>query len=84
MISQKPLKAVWTAINDLQSQYNFAAESELTAILAAEINAEIDSEILKDLRIVQLQEEAKYQFKIDKKKHFARSIDEDWEVSNVD
>lgn len=48
----RKLKAVWTyeAQQDLRSQHNLDAEAELTAILAQEINLEIDREILTDLR----------------------------------
>lgn len=48
----RKLKAVWTfeAMQDLRSQHNMDAEAELTAILAQEINLEIDREVLADLR----------------------------------
>jgi hypothetical protein len=48
----RKLKAVWSyeAQQDLRSQHNLDAEAELTAILAQEINLEIDREILNDLR----------------------------------
>lgn len=48
----RKLKAVWSyeAQQDLRSQHNLDAESELTAILAQEINLEIDREVLGDLR----------------------------------
>lgn len=48
----RKLKAVWSqeAAQDLRSQHNLDAEAELTAILAQEINLEIDREILTDLR----------------------------------
>lgn len=48
----RKLKAVWTyeAQQDLRSQHNLDAEAELTAILAQEINLEIDREVLTDLR----------------------------------
>lgn len=48
----RKLKAVWSyeAQQDLRSQHNLDAEQELTAILAQEINLEIDREILTDLR----------------------------------
>lgn len=47
----RKLKASWTyeAQQDLRSQFNIDAEAELTAILAQEINLEIDREILLDL-----------------------------------
>jgi len=48
----RKLKAVWSyeAQQDLRSQHNLDAEAELTAVLAQEINLEIDREILGDLR----------------------------------
>ena len=48
----RKLKAVWSyeAQQDLRSQHNLDAEAELTAVLAQEINLEIDREILNDLR----------------------------------
>ena len=48
----RKLKASWTqeAAQDLRSQHNIDAEAELTAVLAQEINLEIDREILTDLR----------------------------------
>lgn len=48
----RKLKAVWSfeAQQDLRSQHNLDAEAELTAVLAQEINLEIDREILLDLR----------------------------------
>ncbi len=48
----RKLKAVWSyeAQQDLRSQHNLDAESELTAVLAQEINLEIDREIITDLR----------------------------------
>jgi len=48
----RKLKAVWSyeAQQDLRSQHNLDAEAELTAVLAQEINLEIDREVLTDLR----------------------------------
>jgi hypothetical protein len=48
----RKLKAVWSyeAQQDLRSQHNLDAEAELTAMLAQEINLEIDREVLTDLR----------------------------------
>jgi hypothetical protein len=48
----RKLKAAWTyeAQQDLRSQHNLDAEAELTAVLAQEINLEIDREVLTDLR----------------------------------
>lgn len=48
----RKLKAVWSyeAQQDLRSQHNLDAEQELTAVLAQEINLEIDREVLTDLR----------------------------------
>jgi hypothetical protein len=48
----RKLKAVWSyeAQQDLRSQHNLDAETELTAVLAQEINLEIDREVLTDLR----------------------------------
>lgn len=47
----RKLKAVWSyeAQQDLRSQHNLDAEAELTAVLAQEINLEIDREVLTDL-----------------------------------
>lgn len=48
----RKLKAAWTyeAQQDLRSQHNLDAESEITQVLAQEINLEIDREVLTDLR----------------------------------
>lgn len=48
----RKLKATWSheVQQDLRSQHNLDAEAELTALLAQEINLEIDREILTDLR----------------------------------
>ncbi len=48
----RKLKAVWSfeSQQDLRSQHSLDAEAEITAILAQEINLEIDREILTDLR----------------------------------
>jgi hypothetical protein len=48
----RKLKAVWSfeAQQDLRSQHSLDAEAELTAVLAQEINLEIDREVLTDLR----------------------------------
>lgn len=48
----RKLKAAWSyeAQQDLRSQHNLDAEAELTAVLAQEINLEIDREVLSDLR----------------------------------
>ena len=48
----RKLKAMWSyeAQQDLRSQHNLDAEAELTAVLAQEINLEIDREVLTDLR----------------------------------
>lgn len=48
----RKLKAVWSyeAQQDLRSQHNLDAEGELTAVLAQEVNLEIDREVLSDLR----------------------------------
>lgn len=50
--TKRKLKAVWSyeANQDLRSFHNINAEKELTKILAEEISAEIDREILNDLR----------------------------------
>jgi len=47
----RKLKAVWSyeAQQDLRSQHNLDAEAELTAVLAQEINLEIDREVITDL-----------------------------------
>jgi hypothetical protein len=51
-VKTRKLKAVWSyeAQQDLRSQHNLDAEAELTAVLAQEINLEIDREVLTDLR----------------------------------
>ena len=51
-VKSRKLKAVWSyeAQQDLRSQHNLDAEAELTAVLAQEINLEIDREVLTDLR----------------------------------
>lgn len=48
----RKLKAAWSfeVQQDVRSQFNLDAEEELTAILAQEINLEIDREIIGDLR----------------------------------
>jgi hypothetical protein len=48
----RKLKAVWSyeAQQDLRAQHSIDAEAELTAVLAQEINLEIDREVLGDLR----------------------------------
>lgn len=47
----RKLKAVWSyeAQQDLRSQHNLDLDSEVTAVLAQEINLEIDREVLTDL-----------------------------------
>ena len=54
--------ATWSleAIQDLNSQYNINAEEELLNTFRNEIAAEIDREILIDLRMLQQQEESLY------------------------
>jgi|GEM_PF-6828095 len=49
--TQRKLKAVWSreAAEDLRQFHNIDAEAELTNILAKELQAEIDREILEDL-----------------------------------
>lgn len=49
----RKLKAAWSyeAQQDLRSQHNLDAEAELTAVLAQEVNLEIDREVLTDLRL---------------------------------
>lgn len=49
----RKLKAAWSyeAQQDLRSQHNLEADAELTAVLAQEINLEIDREVLTDLRM---------------------------------
>lgn len=48
----RKLKAVWSyeAAQDVRSQHNLDLDAEMTAILAQEVNLEIDREILGDLR----------------------------------
>jgi len=49
----RKFKAAWSyeAQQDLRAQHNLDAEAELTAVLAQEINLEIDREVLTDLRL---------------------------------
>lgn len=48
----RKLKAVWSyeAAQDLRQFHNIDAEAELTKVLAQELQAEIDKEILEDLK----------------------------------
>lgn len=48
----RKLKAVWSieAQQDLRSQFNLEYDTEITSVMAQEINLEIDREILQDLR----------------------------------
>ena len=65
--TNRKLKAHWS-----RAHINDELVEELTEILANEINAEIDEEILRDLS----------KYTIRKKK--IRSIDDSWEVSKID
>lgn len=51
-VKTRKMKAAWSyeVQQDLRSQHNLDAEAELTAVLAQEINLEIDREVLTDLR----------------------------------
>ena len=82
MSKPRKLKATWSfeAQRDLEAWF---PKDDLTKQLADEINAEIDREILEDLRR-NAEIEKTYQFKVSKKKHFARSITDDFEVSKID
>lgn len=85
----RKLRAVWTkeASDDLRSMHNLDAEYELSKILADEINAEIDQEILNDLRGLQaappppvfIPPPTDAPWGVKKKKKQYRSIDEPWE-----
>ena len=68
--TNRKLKAHWS-----RAHINDELVEELTEILANEINAEIDEEILRDLRDLS-------KYTIRKKK--IRSIDDSWEVSKID
>jgi hypothetical protein len=83
----RKLKAVWTmeAQEDVRQWHGIDAAQELSDILAEEISAEIDEEILKDLRNASegiVDEE--FRFKNRKKKIIPRSIEDNWEVSRFD
>lgn len=83
----RKLKAVWSyeAAQDMKSMHNLDAEAELTKALADAINAEIDAEVLADLRELsgQKDKEKEWGFK-KKKKPAVRKITEDWEPSKLD
>lgn len=72
----RKLKATWTyeASQDLRAWANNQAAQKLTEKLAAEINKEIDEEILRDLEIIR-------RLKPKKKKREFRSIKDDWSPS---
>lgn len=80
--AQRKLKAVWSreAAEDLRAFHNIDAEKALTDILTKEINAEIDREILQDLRTA-AEKGQETERKLNKKKIKVsyRAIDEDWE-----
>jgi hypothetical protein len=90
--TNRKLKAVWSreTQEDLRSQFNLDAEAELTRVLANEINAEIDKEILEDLRAAQptvrsvfpstkgILDDLRKTAKDKKKKRICRSITDDW------
>lgn len=50
-VKTRKIKAAWTfeAQQDIRSQHNMDAEAELTAVMAQELNLEIDREILGEL-----------------------------------
>ncbi len=87
----RKLKAVWSqeVADDLRAMHNLDAEAELSKLLAAEINAEIDQEILNDLRgltspppqpvFVPPAPETPWGVRKKAKKQY-RSIDEPWET----
>jgi hypothetical protein len=82
----RKLKAVWSreAAEDLRSFHNLDAEKAL--ILAKEINAEIDREILQDLKSA-AEKGCDVEKKLNKKKKVKvtyRSIDSDWEPTKKD
>lgn len=86
--AQRKLKAVWSyeAAEDLRACHNIGAEKALADILAKEINAEIDREILQDLRTAAEKGQETEQ-KLNKKKKVKisyRAIDEDWESTKKD
>jgi len=51
-LQYRQLRARWSqeAVEDLRAVHNIDAEAVLTDMLAAEINQEIDGELLRDLR----------------------------------
>ena len=84
----RKLKALWSheAQQDLRACHNIDAEKALTDALAQEINAEIDREILQDLRSNAVKGQETEQ-KLNKKKKVKvtyRSIDSDWEPTKKD
>lgn len=86
--AQRKLKAVWSreAAEDLRAFHNLDAEQALTDILAKEINAEIDREIIEDLKSA-AEKGRDVEKKLNKKKKIKvtyRSIDSDWEPTKKD
>lgn len=84
----RKLKALWSyeAQQDLRAWHNIDAEKALTDALAQEINAEIDREILQDLRS-NAEKGQETEQKLNKKKKVKvtyRSIDADWEPTKKD
>ncbi len=83
----RKLKAVWSyeAAEDLRAWHNKTAEKALVDTLAEEINAEIDREILQDLRTA-AEKGQETERKLNKKKIKIsyRAIDEDWEPTKQD
>lgn len=91
--AQRKLKAVWSreAAEDLRAFHNIDAEKALTDILAKEINAEIDREILQDLiwgtqgqTAAEKGQETERKLNKKKIKVSYRAIDEDWEPTKQD
>lgn len=85
--TQRKLKTVWSreAAEDLRAWHNLDAEP-LTDILAKEINAEIDREIIEDLRSA-AEKGRNVEKKLNKRKKIKvtyRSIDSDWEPTKKD
>lgn len=72
----RKLKAVWSmeAQQDVRAMHNLGSENALAAIMAKEIQTEIDNEILNDLASVLNGCGGK------KKKKQYRSIDDPWDV----
>lgn len=79
--TNRKLKATWTyeAAQDMRANYTDKAATDLAALMAAELQAEIDKEIIEDLRRLAAEAAEKEQEILRKKKY--RRIDDDWETS---